>query len=276
MENAVHVQFIVGSREGLRKVREFTIRLLTETEKRTDLTPVQKTATGLLDRTSCWLATLEALDRPLHYQGHLSALRSMIEISVDLALLCIDPSRNAQLEAWEQSAKYKHAKEFAAYARSVNTRQLMNPLRAEQFVIDVGAQVAAARAQYWNGKHPNRWTNNNLLKDVEVVDAKFPKMLLLRLYQGLYRYLCFMIHGSALAGRRGHTPEQILSPIGIAFKECSDLSLACIELAQRLLGRFDAEMQKALKETHDARTLAFGGYEVVDGELQPVRRGPEG
>src|SRR5450432_1273060 len=151
MEKSEQVKFIVGCREGLGKIREFTVRLLRETEKRTDLTPVQKTATGLLDRTTCWLATLEALDRPLHYQGHLSALRSMIEIAVDLALLCIDPSRNAQLEAWEQSAKYKHAKQFATHARAAKIPQLLNVTYAENFMVDASVGVSAARALYWNG-----------------------------------------------------------------------------------------------------------------------------
>jgi hypothetical protein len=234
MDTQDQVRFIVGCRNGVSKVREFIVQLLTETGSRTDLTAVQVTATGLLDRASCWLATLEALDRPMHYQGHLSALRSMIEIAVDLSLLCIEPSRNTQLEAWELSAKYWHAKAFAEYAASATTKQLLDPSHAALFIADHEVEVKAARAQYWNGAgHPPRWTSNTLIADVEIVDTRFPKMQLLRLYQGLYRYLCFMTHGSALAGRRGSPADQILTPIGIALQECSNLALAIVECVFR-------------------------------------------
>jgi hypothetical protein len=268
LSNEEQVSFIVGCRNGVSKIRAFTVVLLTETEKRTDLSPVQQTATGLLDRASCWLATLEALTLPQHYQGHLSAFRSMMEVAVDLALLCIDPARNAQLEAWELSAKFKHASNYAAYAKGGASNRFLDSGPAELFTLDNGAEVNAARAKYWNGRHPNRWTGNSLLDDVKTVDGRFPKIGLLRIHEGLYRYLCFMIHGSALAGRRGLPADQILTPIGVALYECSDLALACAELAQRLLGRFDAAMQVALKDAHTARTLAYGGYELVDGEIR--------
>jgi hypothetical protein len=251
---------------ALPKVTEFGRALLVETD-RNGWTPVQATARGLVDRAVCWLDTLEGLNRTSHFQAHLTALRAMIEIVVDLGLLYLDPTRNDQLEAWERSARCKHAKAFGDYEGASNKRRAG---LAKSYAEANAAEVDTLRRKYgWvnqrkgTTRHPMRWTDHPLGADVQTVHERFGGLELEELYSELYQYLCFQVHGSALAGMRGATGVDMLAPMGMALIANAKLAFGCFEFAMRLLGLWDLDHQKKLQLAQEKWLLRYGNIELV-------------
>ena len=182
----------------------------------------------------------------------------MIEITVDLALLTIDPSANDRLEGWELSARFKSASQLLESAKSgIRLEMPLGP--PSDFVERHQAEVKYIRTRYWKGKHPTtRWTNNRLADDIKCVDTRFPALSLRRTYEELYRYACWGVHGGGLAAVRGRSALDMAFPCTLAFYESAQLGWASAEFASRLLNRFDVGHQQALKSAREDWVLAFG------------------
>ena len=138
---------------------------------------------------------------------------------VDLALVLSDPSDALaeQMEAWELSAKYKHASLAAEYAAKNPAMGIMSLSRLkalDEFVRDPArsAKVSADRAKYWCGTHPRTtWTGKDLGQNCKAADAVYPSALedfrgeitFESRYETEYRQLCWSTHGSTGIGVRG-------------------------------------------------------------------------
>jgi hypothetical protein len=229
--------------------------------------PASATARGLIDRAVCWLRTLSRFEDTSHYQAYLAALRAMIEITVDLGLLCIDPTRNAHIEAWEASEQYKHA---AAFARGSPTDSRAEFAKA--FADRERDKVMAFRSKYWKDRkgkptHPTRWTGQTLGADVKKVDEKYPAAKISRFYDDTYQYACWSVHGSGLVAARSIDKEQLIAACGLSLVAASDLGFVCAEFALRLFGAFDLAKQIEHTNAQTAWRLAYGGWAMVDGKL---------
>jgi hypothetical protein len=247
-------------REGLTKISAILDAVIRETGGAAN-SPVQRTARGLLDRVACWLLTLHRLDNTTHYQASMAGLRGLLELTVDLAFLFKDPSLNDQLEAWELSAKIRHARNFSSYGKG-------SPVAlsaAAAFINAREPQVAALRQKYWNCKtHPPRWTGRDLRSDVRLAQQVCPGLELERIFEETYSYTCWQVHGSALVGSRDAGGEDVLAAIIVGLIASGWLALGSAELAMRVLDRWSTTDQKRLKAAEDAWVLRYGGFDVVD------------
>lgn len=250
-------------RAALLKVHDFLFDILKESAE-SDLSPVQRTARGLLDRVACWVQTLHTLDNVCHYQGHMAALRSMLELTVDLGLLWSVPESNSKLEAWEASARLKSAKLFLENVGGLHSDELSRVDRAAATrCMQDSPTIAALRQQYWNGSHPSRWTGKSLISDLSIVDDRLPALELKELYFVMYQYLCWTVHGSALAGSRGLTAAMLVPVVGMAMISGGRLGLGCAELSLRLLALFDFDHQKRLEFARNSWVLRTANINLV-------------
>lgn len=255
---------VTRMRDALPEVTALLRRILDGTEGQ-KLEGAQATARGLLDRAACWLQTLHALDRPQHFQAHAAGMRAMIELTADLGLLYDDPTRNERIEAWELSAKWKHAKLTCDYVRAGGTLGETRVALATKFLEDKRAEVEELRARLWNTKdHPDRWTQKPLVADVNALDARVPNLQLRQVYEEQYRFLCWSIHGSALAMTRTADGETILALIGMILCGAAMLGLAAAEFALRLLSQFGSNWQIQLQRAREDWHLRYGGLTRAD------------
>lgn len=222
-------------------VRDVVLEYVRAAGLRTDLTPTQVTATGLLDRVACWLITLPKLDAWSDYQAFACAFRALLELATDLAFLNTESTANEQIEAWELSARYKHAQQ------SLKENATRATAQAGTFVTHNATNVQQARDRFWSGKHPNRWTGRGLDRDVKLADAKFPKLGVARAYAEMHATLCWQVHGSGLVLARGGT-EMAVSVTGAATIMCGKLAFACVELAGRLIDGFPLDAQRKVSD----------------------------
>jgi len=242
-------------RESLPPILAF-IKTQLEPARASEPEPLGATAIGLLDRVGCWLATMHRLDQTADFQAHMSGLRSLIELTVDLGLLLKNPSSHDMLVAWEVSARFKHGELFVAYASKHKTSWA--PTAAAAFVAEHRDEVVSSRQQYWSGRHPSRWTGRDLRTDAMDVDSRFPKLGIEQLYEELYRYLCWQVHGSGLVALRSNDGGGVIASILMAFKVAAELGLAASEIAMRLLERWRPSDQTDLQRAREAWLLKFG------------------
>jgi hypothetical protein len=245
------------------------LRGILDASARDDLSKPQKTARGLVDRAVCWLGTLHALNRASHFQAHAAGLRGLVELTVDLALLCEDQSANERIEAWEVSEKLNHAAAMVAYVRA-GGKTNRDMARAHAYLEEKQNDVDASRERFWKtkkhpkGKHPQRWTGRSLRHDVESVDERYPLLAIGQMYAEQYRFLCWCIHGSGLTITRGFEGQSVLSIAGIAYIGAATLGLACGELALRTLDLFNFEWQRKLRDTQEGWLLRYGGINPAE------------
>src|SRR5665213_4383701 len=70
-------------------------------------------------RVDSWLRTLAKLDDPADFQAVAAACRSLLETTIDIALIHGSPQKHEQLLAWEESAKLYHAEHSVTYLLSL-------------------------------------------------------------------------------------------------------------------------------------------------------------
>jgi hypothetical protein len=68
-------------------------------------------------RAMAWLRSLDKLNHPGDFQAVTAGARSLFEGAVDVTLVHFDPAKfsPAKMDAWEDSAKLKHAQTITAY-----------------------------------------------------------------------------------------------------------------------------------------------------------------
>lgn len=211
-------------------VRELALAAVRANDAIAEKTPLQQTAAGSVDRVSCWLGTLSKLTDSGDWQAYACALRAMLETTVDLALLTLEPKDVERIQMWEMGAQYKHGR--SCEKRGDIHDGLLEWLAAHKDAVEA----------YWKtqpgGKQHMRWTAHQLGQDVETVIKKFPKLTVERAYNTMYSFSNWQVHGSGnIVNAMGN--GGIVASIGIALMECAELSFQCIEMGSTLIGNFD-------------------------------------
>jgi hypothetical protein len=191
---------------------------------------------GSFLRAASWMMSLKKLKHPSDVQAIVTCNRSLLEITVDIILLHGDKTEAAasRMYWWEESAKLKSAEAIVAYY-SKGVPDAYSPQIG--FIANRKAMIEAQRTALWNGRHPIRWTDRNLLEDVREADrvpgaevGKERGHTLTEYYETEYRRMNWYVHGSALASVRGLAPATFVCVCGLAFKACSDLAWLCTKL----------------------------------------------
>ncbi|HMI84652.1 MAG TPA: DUF5677 domain-containing protein [Polyangiaceae bacterium] len=277
-------RFAARLSEGVRALAEYA---------RTEITPIflQATSTlpgahhvtvyGLFGRVSGWLSTIATLAQhgggASDFQAYQSAARALLELTVDLAFLAYptaDPF--ARMEAWERSARLKHAECTARY-RTLHPRATSDGTIQAAFIATHQATIQAERLKYWGkaNEHPNRWTARDLLTDAREADKLAPGLRLEEYYETLYRYICWNVHGSSLAGVRGLGNAAIQGVCGFSFYLCGHFGIASTELALRAAA-WNTASQKLVHEMHERFIFGYAGVRVKIDEatgaeyLEPI------
>lgn len=173
---------------------------------------------ALYDRCRAWALTLRKLDHPSDLQALACAVRSLLEIAVDMILLKSDKTNQSgwKMRCWDDSARL-----YMAIA-SVNERGISTgePTHFENFIANRKDEIERMREVLWptcvdkhgNPKHPNRWTGDwDILHDIKSADAECGQLIkdnlgtsLVKFYQDNYRFVNRTIHGSGVMGTTGH------------------------------------------------------------------------
>lgn len=215
--------------------------------------PLQRTVVGLCYRGIVLVQGLAKLDRASHLPLVLAATRGMLELVVDIILLSGGDrvERARQLEAWEESARFKVAD---LTLRFVKKRGRLSKLEEPyvSFISRVGERVRESRRKYWldsKGKprHPDRWTGGSLAQDVKIADG-LAELDLEWFYETEYRRLNFQVHGSTLAGQRGLDFEAFSQWFGLGHRKTCEFALFAVEKAMEIL-----EMQEGRQMMAEVR-----------------------
>ena len=162
-------------------------------------------------RAIAWLRSLAKLNHPGDFQAVTAAARALFEGAVDVTLLHYDPATfpPERMDAWQDSAKLKHAETVARYLAETGRDASGEHREVLAYAKREKARIEALRSRWWpnyNGKHPSRWTGLDLAADAKAADA-----LLDEGFQGFYRLrypqLCWNVHGSGAAGIANIAPE---------------------------------------------------------------------
>lgn len=137
--------------------------------------------------------------------------RTLLELLVDAVLLYYSSPVDSveRIEAWERSAKLKAAEAAVDYASRVGRSGQERFRQMVDFVDREATSIRALRVRFWfdpkrpgHGRHPNRWSDRNLLEDCRRAD-ELRGLKLEEFYETYYRQMNWNIHGSAFAGIRG-------------------------------------------------------------------------
>ena len=197
---------------------------------------------GMFLRSYGWMKSLIKLNEPSDFQAVISCVRSLLEITVDCALLHSDATESnaKKMHWWEESAKLKVAvilKEY--YEIDLNTEVPNEYTPQLDYIRNNENEILQKRREFWDGKHPNnRWTGSaNLEKDIIVADTLLGKaglseleMSLKEFHETEYRRLHWYVHGSALTGVKFLDMADFHLISAFAYKWSSDLAMLCIRI----------------------------------------------
>jgi hypothetical protein len=218
---------------------------------------------GQLLRAIAWLRSIAKLDHPADFQAVTAGARAVFEGAVDVTLMHFDAVANGpeKMDAWEHSAKLKHAQTATDYLAAVGRQ----PTEAEQhmvtFVSREQARIEKLRLQFWpseGGRHPrNRWTGRNLANDAEQADKLLAEGFA-EFYRLRYPELCWNVHGSGLAGIANISVEAVPYLGGRAAAEAASFARVVAEVVAKHMGCWDEERFKKLPEqVKEARVMAY-------------------
>jgi len=217
---------------------------------------------GQLLRAIAWLRSIAKLDHPADFQAVTAGARTIFEGAVDVTLMHFDPAANGpeRMDAWEESAKLKHAQTAADYIAAVGRQ----PTEAEQhmltFIKNKKDGIEKLRRTLWpnrKGKHPPRWTGRDLGRDAEEAEK-----LLVDGFEEFYRLrypeLCWNVHGSGLSGIANIRTEAIPYIGGRAAAEAARFARVVAEVVAKHMGCWDEErFRKLPQQVNEARAVAY-------------------
>jgi len=236
------------------------IRLMIERTDDTKWDQPRAVAYGQLLRMDAWMRSLCKLNEPLDFQPIAAGARSLLELSVDLALVATQPSAAQEMIDWEWSAKHKHA---AAVKRYYDERKLPVPSEnreAALFAVRDATRIDALRRRNrWIDQkqrpiHPPRWTRRNL--DADCVEAdKWPHrsdFSFVRFYETRFRPLCWEVHGSGFVGRStGADVFPFVAARGLL--EAADLTIVGSKACLHIFGLWSSQMTRSFDELENQR-----------------------
>ncbi|WP_243336681.1 hypothetical protein [Anaeromyxobacter soli] len=234
----------------------------TQVEARVPAIPHGVVFQGQLLRAIAWLRSIGKLDHPADFQAVTAGARAIFEGAVDVTLMHFDTAANGpeKMDAWEESAKLKHAQTAAGYIAAVGRQ----PTEAEQhmltFISNKKVGIEKQRLTLWpnhKGKHPPRWTGRDLARDAEeaekVLAEGFEEFYRLR-----YPELCWNVHGSGLAGIANVAAEAVPYLGGRAASEAAKFAWVVAEVVAKHMGCWDEERFRNLpQQVKEARALAY-------------------
>jgi Family of unknown function (DUF5677) len=215
-------------------------------------------------RVDSWLRTLAKLDDPADFQGVAAACRSLLETTIDIALIRGSPQKHEQLLAWEESAKLYHAEHVVKYLSAHNIQRPNDVIG--DFVTQHKNRIETLRRRFgWlNAKkdriatrHPQRWTDHNLADDAKGADALGHRFKFEYFYETEYRRTCWSVHGSGFP-LRGIPAVAFPSLAGLLFPHCCDLALLSAELVLRHFGLWSPEREQRFIDVSKRRIVIVG------------------
>lgn len=192
---------------------------------------VQHYLVSLAHRVMAQVQGLRCLGHIAHFQLVVAGCRSLLELVADASLVAKREPEDAvhRIETWEMSSKLKYAEATLAYLK----RRGEKPGQAEAPLVDFcsrwKATIEAKRKSFWpaksgKGRHPMRWTDQDLGTDLRRVD-RLEGTDLERFYETEYRRMNWQIHGSGLAGIRGLDFPLLGVVFSVAHKMSGQLAL---------------------------------------------------
>ncbi|HXM94207.1 MAG TPA: hypothetical protein VOA64_08140 [Candidatus Dormibacteraeota bacterium] len=201
-------------------------------------------ATGIFLRSLCWMETLARLDHVQDFQAVSTGTRFLLEACVDLVLINHDDDGKLSIKMsdWALSAKFAMSQELVKFynARNESVPEQHEPLK---FFYEANkSSIPSLRSKYWGGKHPQRWTNCQLLSDCQAADKLEPiripaelGMSLAAFHESEIRRLNWLVHGSGIAILR-HAPEPwYFHTCSLGFNWSSDLAVLISTLTMKTL-----------------------------------------
>lgn len=215
-----------GRLEELIKLKDYLCSdILPLLEPRDDIPSKSNLVRTLFLRIVWWLESVCKLNDMRDIQALASAARGLLELAVDITLLCVDAPNQAEarITAWEDSAKLKHALNRQNQKWYQGTPCFDNS-PYEDF-IKRRDSIENARLRFWpvhrdkenekirppiKGRHPRRWTGRSLEADAKKANNHSSKLDdLLHTYRCIFTPMCWYVHGSSALGFRGQGRESL-------------------------------------------------------------------
>jgi hypothetical protein len=201
--------------------------------------------------------------------------RTILEILIDSALLYHFSPRDAveRIEAWERSAKLKAAEAAVNYARKVGRETRPRYVQMAEFIESEGDSIRRMRVRFWPsprtrglGRHPDRWTDRNLLEDCREAD-RLQGLRLEEFYETTYRQMNWSIHGSGFASTRGIDAPGLALDYAQGHLKSAEFALNATETILSGLGLKNEERGRRLEEIR----LTWAGLILEGAPTQPGR-----
>jgi hypothetical protein len=203
---------------------------------------------GLALRATGFIQALARLDEVHHFQLSLAANRAIFELLVDVVLVSNLPLDQGleKLDAWELSARLKYARTTVEYKSRVSLTPLEVPLVG--FIEQAEEHVKDLRRKYWpanngKGRHPPRWTGNDLLTDAREAGRLHDTDELEHYYETEYRRACWLVHGSTLTAFRGLDVDMRAALFGGSHSRSSRFALEAAKVVLMHLGLFEGRVR---------------------------------
>ncbi len=198
---------------------------------------------GQMLRTIAWLRSLGKLNHPGDFQAVTASARALFEGAVDVTLMHFDPANFSpqKMDAWESSAKFKHAQTVAGYLAEVGRDASDDERTILAYATKEKPRIENLRTQWWpnhDGKHPPRWTGGDLAADAKAAD-KLQAEGFEEFYRLRYPQICWNVHGSGLAGIANVAPEDFPFIGGRAYREAAKFSRVIAEVVSQHMGCWD-------------------------------------
>ena len=214
---------------------------------------------GQMLRAIAWLRSLAKLNHPGDFQAVTAAARALFEGAVDVTLMHFDAANFSpeKMDAWEDSAKLKHAQTVATYLADVGREPSDEERTILAYATREKARIEKLRAKWWpsyDGKHPPRWTGCDLAADARSADR-----LLAEGFEDFYRLrypqICWNVHGSGMAGIANIAAEHFPFVGGRAYREAGTFATVIATVVSMHMNCWD---EAAFRELADQVKLASG------------------
>jgi hypothetical protein len=187
---------------------------------------------------------------------------------VDVTLMHFDAAANGpeKMDAWENSARLKHAQNVADYLATLVRQPTEEERTMVAYATREKARIEKPRRQWWpneNGRHPrHRWSGRDLAQDAKEADKHF-RQGFEEFYRLRYPQLCWNVHGSGLAGVANAAAEHFPLIGGRAYREAARLATVVAEVVAQHLGCWDEASFKALAEqVKERRAAVYLSYQA--------------
>ena len=231
---------------------------------------------GQLLRAIAWLRSILKLNHPGDFQAITAGARALFEGAVDVTLLHFDPATHNpdMMNAWEDSAKLKHAETVARYLAETGRAGEEGEKAILTYATREKARIENLRVRWWpnyKSKHPDRWTGRDLGRDSKIADdfqaAGFEEFYRLR-----YPQICWTVHGSGVGGIANVSPEDFPFIGGRAYREGARFAKVIAEVVCLHFGCWNKDAFAVLAEAMKAAS----GIVYVAGSAQASAAPPPG